>query len=171
MTVGSKWECISSKWVLCWIHEIPIKILGQTNFFYFKCNKPAPPPSDLSCGTNSSATDISYTIPFLLPNLQKHLMCKITSVISRASQEKSSFSSAQAVNTQKRATANNSSSLSALSRSSVQTTSWHRATTWGSINPTLINFKKDFPEALERIKEKSCNWFWQSHPMILIYIF
>jgi len=38
--------------------------------FYFKCNKPAPPPSDLSCSTNSSATDISYTIPFLLPNLQ-----------------------------------------------------------------------------------------------------
>lgn len=63
----------------------------------------------------------------------------------------------RAVNTEKRATTNNSYSLSSASPSSVQTTPWHRATTWGTINPSLINFKKDFPEALERIKEKSCN--------------
>lgn len=34
---------------------------------------PAPPPSDVSHSTNSSATDISYTILSLLPNLQSTL--------------------------------------------------------------------------------------------------
>lgn len=33
----------------------------------------APPPSDVSHSTNSSATDISYTILSLLPNLQSTL--------------------------------------------------------------------------------------------------
>jgi len=36
----------------------------------FQCNKPSSPSPDPSCSTNSSATDISYTIPFLLLNLQ-----------------------------------------------------------------------------------------------------
>lgn len=71
----------------------------------------------------------------------------------------------------KRKPANNGYSLSSVSLSSIQTTSWHRATTRGTINPALLSFKTGFPEALERIKEKSCNQFWQSHPMILMYIF
>lgn len=97
-------------------------------------------------------------------------MCKITSVISRASREKSSFSSAQAVNTQKRATANNSDSVSSGSLSSIQTTPWHRATTWGTINPRLINYKI-FQKHLKESRTKSCDQLWQSHPIIVTSIF